>query len=56
VASSYDIERLFEELHAAPAQCEGRVVFRQFLLRHGEDALSEQQVEQITDIINGLPA
>ena len=51
----YDFERLLEELRAAPVQCEARVVLRQFLLWHGEDALSEEQVEQITDLINGIP-
>jgi hypothetical protein len=51
----YDFERLLDELCAAPARCEARVILRQFQLRHGEDALSEEQFEQITDLINGIP-
>jgi hypothetical protein len=55
MASAYDFERLLDELHAAPAQCEARVILRQFYLLHGEDALSEQQIEQVTDIIHAKP-
>jgi hypothetical protein len=55
VASSYEYARLLEDLFAAPMRCEAHVVLQQFLLFHGGDALSEEQVEQVTDVINEKP-
>ncbi len=53
--SPYAIERLLDELHAAPVQCEARVVFQQFQRRVGEDALSEELLERVADIISQKP-
>ena len=56
MADSYDFERLLEELAAAPTYAEACVVYRQFQMRFGADALSEQQIQQVTDIIRDKPA
>jgi hypothetical protein len=56
VASSYDFERLLEELSAAPMRAEARAVFQQFQRRLGEDAdIPEELLERVADIINEKP-
>lgn len=52
---TYCIERLLEELAAAPTRAEAQVVLQQFRRRAGEDALPEELLERVTDVLNEKP-
>jgi hypothetical protein len=55
MCSSYTIERLLDELHAAPVRAEAQVVFQQFQRQAGGDTLSEELLERVADIIDEKP-
>ena len=48
-----DIERLFQDLNAAPTQGEARVILTEFYDRDG--ALTEEETERAADIIQEKP-